>query len=178
MSTLRRILVDGGSGAGKTTFARRLCDLWQEDCGQPVQLVSLDFFYPGWHGLEEASRMVVDDVLTADSPGYTPWDWKRSVPLPRVALDPRLPLLVEGCGALSRRSAALAELTIWLDMDADRRRERALSRPDGAGFGPWWEVWAAQEQKHWERNRPWELASLMVEPSTLFRTSPEGLESF
>ena len=90
MSTLRRILVDGGSGAGKTTFARRLCDLWQEDCGQPVQLVSLDFFYPGWHGLEEASRMVVDDVLTADSPGYTPWDWKRSVPLPRVALDPRL----------------------------------------------------------------------------------------
>lgn len=158
---LRRILVDGGSGAGKTTVARRLQTHWSALCGEPVQLVSLDDCYPGWDGLAEGSRMVVEHILRPVAPGYRRWDWERSEPAGWVALDPALPLIVEGCGALSTASAPLVGLSLWLDLAADQRKQRALGR-DGEGYAPWWDRWAAQEAEHWRRNRPWQLATLSL----------------
>ncbi|MDN5564456.1 AAA domain-containing protein [Luteococcus japonicus] len=160
---VRRIIVDGGSGAGKTTFARRLVERWGVLCGESVQLVSLDDCYPGWHGLAAASRMVVADILRAHDPGYRRWDWERREPADWVALDPGLPMVVEGCGALTHDSARLADLSFWLDMPADERRSRALAR-DGASYEPWWEVWAAQEAEHWRRHEPQRLACMVVIP--------------
>lgn len=167
MSVLRRILVDGGSGAGKTTFASRLRDQWEAECGLPVQLVSLDAFYPGWHGLAAASRMVVDDVLASTRPGYWQWDWDRGRQDHWVPLDASLPMVVEGCGAITPASAALSDLKIWLQLDASQRRARALGRPDGDGFAPWWETWARQEQEHWDAHHPELLADLVVPARSL-----------
>ncbi|MEL4358533.1 MULTISPECIES: cobalt ABC transporter [unclassified Luteococcus] len=161
MTVLRRVLIDGGSGSGKTSFARRLQARWSQWSAEPVQLVSLDDCYPGWQGLAEGSRMCATDILHPTSPGYRRWDWERSQPANWVALDPALPLIVEGCGALSRESAPLAQLTVWLQLDQAERKRRALGR-DGDGYAPWWEVWAAQEAEHWRRNQPWRLATVLL----------------
>lgn len=154
------VLLDGGSGAGKTTLARRLHRDLEARLGT-IQLVSLDDVYPGWHGLAAASELVWQSILRPASPGYPGWDWARDQPSGWRGLDPQLPIIVEGCGAISHRSAALANVRIWYEMDAGLRQERALGR-DGDGYRPWWDTWAAQEAAHWQANQPWELADLIV----------------
>lgn len=154
------VLLDGGSGAGKSTLAGRLREQLTARIG-PTQLVSLDDAYPGWYGLAAASDWVWQTILRPADPGHPTWDWAANKTAGWRTLDPTLPIIVEGCGALSRRSAPLASCRIWYERDARMRRDRALQR-DGEGYRPWWDAWAAQEAAHWRVNRPWELADLIV----------------
>ena len=136
------VLIDGPSGAGKTTFAGAVGRL------TGLRVVHLDDFYPGWSGLSEASRMVVDDVLHPTRPGYRRWDWEADAPGEWVALDPRQSLVIEGVGAVTAASISAAEdlgevLTVRIDAPVDLRRTRALARD--VGYEPFWEMWAAQE---------------------------------
>ena len=156
------VMIDGGSGSGKTTLAHTLADAVAPRLG-PVQVVSLDSVYPGWHGLDAASRAVHETILRAEDPGYQGWDWNREAPSEWHQIDGRLPLIVEGCGALTPASAALASTRLWLQMDAVRRKTRALDR-DGDDFRPWWDAWAAQEHRHWRRDKPRSLADAIVVP--------------
>lgn len=156
------VLIDGRSGSGKTTLARRLVAAWPVDRLGPVQLVHLDDVYPGWHGLEAASRIVESSVLAAADPGWTTWDWEHGVPGERRTLDPAVSVVVEGAGALTRASSALATLRVWLELDDSTRRVRALRR-DGATYEPWWDVWAEQEERHLAVEGPRALADVVVE---------------
>lgn len=136
------VLVDGPSGAGKTTFA----DAVGRRTG--LRVVHLDDFYPGWSGLAAASRMVVDDVLHPTRPGYRRWDWGADVPGEWVALDPAESLIVEGVGAVTAASISAARrlgevLSVRIDAPVDVRRTRALRRDEG--YEPFWDMWAAQE---------------------------------
>lgn len=153
------VLIDGGAGSGKTTLAEALAEGWDG----PVQVVGMDSFYPGWGGLAAASAMIADDLLRPARPGYTRWDWERSAPAGWVPVDPDLPLVIEGCGALTARNRRLADLAVWCELDADERRRRAIAR-DGELLAVHWEEWEAQEAAHWRANRPWELADLVVAP--------------
>ncbi|MFZ0529660.1 MAG: cobalt ABC transporter, partial [Propionicimonas sp.] len=150
------VLIDGGAGSGKTTLALRLSASWPGPRG--VQVVSLDDLYPGWGGLA-AGADAVPGLVRGD--GYRSWDWGHARPGPWRPLDPRLGLIVEGCGAITQASSALAGLAIWVELDADQRRHRALAR-DGAGFAAHWDDWAAQEAAHWQVDRPRALADLIV----------------
>lgn len=151
------VLIDGGAGSGKTTLAAALAQAWPG----PLQVVGMDDFYPGWGGLVDASRAVAEQVLRPSGPGYRRWDWGRSEPAEWVPIDPSLPLVVEGCGALTPRSRALADLGVWCELDDAERHSRAIAR-DGELFAAHWEEWEAQESEHWRRHRPWELADLVV----------------
>ena len=127
------MLIDGRSGAGKTTLARDLAPLLG------AQLVSLDDVYPGW----------------------TRWDWESGEAAEWHPVDPACPIVVEGCGALSRASRAMATFGIWVDVPAAERRRRALERePD---FASHWREWAAQERAHAAREHPRTLADVIVE---------------
>ncbi|MGN8051403.1 ATP-binding protein [Curtobacterium sp. 22159] len=148
------VLVDGRSGTGKTTLG----DALAERLG--AQVVHLDDVYPGWDGLRAASDAVVTDVLGARS-GYRRWDWAASEPDGWTAVDPRLPVVVEGCGALSRDSAPLATLRVWLEADDRTRWQRAIGR-DGEVFARQWERWAAQEEAFIAAEDPAALADLVV----------------
>ena len=154
------ILIDGGSGSGKTSLATALVGTLNRR-GTAAHLVSLDSFYPGWSGLAAASQMVLDDVLDAE-PGFRQWDWEQDQPGAWVSLPTDQTLVIEGCGALTPATAARATLGLWLERDADRRKELALAR-DGEGFAPYWDMWAAQEADHWRRHDPRSLADVMVE---------------
>ncbi|WP_235426519.1 ATP-binding protein [Curtobacterium sp. MR_MD2014] len=148
------VLVDGRSGTGKTTLG----DAVAARLG--ARVVHLDDVYPGWDGLRAAADAVVSDVLGTPS-GYRRWDWERSEPAEWVSIESHVPLVVEGCGALSRGSAPHATLRVWLEADDDVRRDRAIGR-DGEVFAREWERWAAQERAFIAAEAPAELADLVL----------------
>ena len=151
------VLIDGGAGAGKTTLAAELVASWP---GEPPQLVGLDEIYPGWHGLAAASAMV-PELIT--STGFKRWDWAASAPGEWRSLDPARGLVVEGCGAITPASAALADLTLWLEVPPTERKDRALAR-DGDLFAQHWEEWEAQEEEHWRTQHPATVADVVIRP--------------
>ncbi len=148
----RRVLIDGPSGSGKTTLSKSFSG---------YQILHLDDWYPGWHGLEEGSR-IAEGLLSGELDAYPEWDWQRGQVARWVPVDRSKPWVIEGCGALTKKSAPLADLRIWLDSPPDIARTRGLER-DGAAYLPWWEIWNQQEQEHWQQNRPWELADIVMD---------------
>jgi predicted kinase len=161
------VLVDGPSGSGKSTLADGLDRDGDAGAGLPpgAQLLRLDDVYPGWDGLEEASRHLERHVLGGMRPGGSPrwrrWDWTAHAPAEWHDLDPSRPLVVEGCGALTRTAAVLATHRIWVEADDAVRRARAIAR-DGDAFAREWERWDAQWRAHVGRENPRALADVVV----------------
>lgn len=151
------ILIDGRSGSGKTELARSLVQLWPH-----YQLVRMDDLYPGWNGLDAGSA-AVPGILHALR--WRSWDWAGDRPGSWRELDASRPLVVEGVGAISRASRGLADAALWVDLDATTRRRRALDR-DGDAFAPHWDDWAAREDAFIARERPHELAQLIIDGSS------------
>lgn len=151
------VLIDGGSGSGKTTLARQIVERYPE----AMQLVSLDDVYPGWSGLAAGSAAVAQTILDPTDPHYRRWNWETNQPAEIVELSPALPLVIEGCGAVTPRNAELATFTVFLDIPLHIRKERALAR-DGDAYRPYWEMWARQEAWHWQQHHPEKLADLVL----------------
>lgn len=163
-------LLDGGSGAGKTTLARDLVERLGRDHGLPMRLVSLDSCYPGWHGLAAGAAMI-PGIVHGRPPGHPTWDWDHDRPAGFQPVPDADNLLIEGCGAITRDTMALADVGVWLELAADQRRDRALAR-DGQGYEPWWQTWADQEAVHWATDRPQALADLVIDANTV--AGPDG----
>jgi len=149
------VLIDGRSGAGKTSLARRLVERWPQR--GPVQLVSLDALYPGWDGLEDGVEYARERILAPHARGrigvWQAWDWETGERAESHAVDPSLPLVIEGSGILTAGTEPLGDLRVWVDAPAAARRERALSR-DGDTYRPHWDRWAVQEEQHLRRDEP------------------------
>lgn len=155
------ILIDGRSGAGKTTLAARLARTWPG----PVQVVALDELYPGWDGLESGAETARTDILVPWDAGrparWRRWNWSTSAPGDEAVTSPDAALIIEGSGVLTAASAPLAPIRVWLESPEDTRRERALAR-DGDTYRPHWERWADQEVRHLDRDDPRSLATIVV----------------
>ena len=155
------VLIDGRSGAGKSTLASLILEVVPE-----ARIIRLDNIYPGWHGLEAARDHLREKVLEPLARGqaarWQRWDWAARAPAEWVTVDPVAPLIVEGVGALSAQTRALARFAVWVDLDTALRKERALSR-DGDGFAPHWDQWARDEYTFIERERPREHADMIID---------------
>jgi uridine kinase len=173
-----RILIDGRSGSGKTTLAREIATRVPG-----LQTVALDDLYPGWDGLHEGSERALLDVLRPHADGEVGrsrrWDWAESRYGERFVVSPERPLLVEGAGILTPRSAALADIRVWVEAATDERRRRALQR-DGATYEPHWDRWARQEDRHLAENVPqtWATHTVLADGAQpareAARTSPSS----
>ncbi|MEA9986371.1 ATP-binding protein [Subtercola sp. RTI3] len=152
------VLVDGRSGSGKTDLATELAAAWPA----PVTLVHLDDIYPGWQGLDAASRHIHDELLASDQPRWQRHDWVAGRAAEWASVDPNRALIIEGMGSLSRQNAALATFTIWVELDDSERKRRALAR-DGSAYEPYWDEWAAHELAFIAREQPARLADLVLE---------------
>lgn len=131
------------------------------------QLLHVEDLYPGWDGLEAGSRALAG-VLAQRA--YRRYDWVAGEFSERVVIGPELPLIIEGCGAITREAVTAAQefagpaarvLSLWLECPAGERRRRALAR-DGDMYAPHWNRWAAQEDALYARTRPWLLADAIV----------------
>jgi len=130
-----------------------------------VQLVALDSLYPGWDGLAEGVEYARTTVLVPHARGlvgvWQRWDWEASERAEAHAVDPSLPLIVEGSGVLTPRTALLGDVRVWLEAPEDARRSRALAR-DGDAYRPHWERWAAQEEAHLTEDDPVAQATVTI----------------
>jgi hypothetical protein len=157
------VLIDGRSGAGKTSLTRLLLERWPLEASP--QLLALDSTYPGWDGLDAAVDDVTQHVLLPHAGGqpgqWRRWDWTVGEYAEAHGVDPDLPLVVEGSGILTPVTAGLADVRVWVDSPAASRRERALER-DGDTYRPHWERWARQEDRHLKRDDPAAHATRVV----------------
>ena len=155
------VLIDGRSGAGKSTFA----DLVALRLRGAI-IVRLDDVYPGWDGLRAGAETVRTDVLAplrrGEAGEWPLWDWAANAPSGLSGrCDPAPFVIVEGAGVVTEASARLADVTVWLDAPADARKERALAR-DGDTFRPHWERWAEQEEAHLRDHAPQTRARIVL----------------
>ena len=160
MRTREVVLIDGHSGAGKSEYASTLA------ARHGFELLSLDEVYPGWDGLDAGQALVVQTLLprwlNEGLVEIPVWDWATmSYSSSRVLRDAP-GLVIEGCGAISTASVALASSSIWLDAPESVRYERAIGR-DGEAYRPHWTRWALQEQRflslHHSRERAGEIVA-------------------
>ena len=158
------VLIDGRSGAGKSSLAARLAQRWP--VAGRVQLIALDSLYPGWDGLDAGVERALDGILRPHGRGYLGtwrrWDWARGTDAESHAVDPSLGVIVEGSGLLTPSTTGLGDVRVWVESAEPARKARALAR-DGETYRPHWERWAAQEHIHVERDDPRALATRVVE---------------
>jgi uridine kinase len=157
------VLIDGPSGAGKSTFADAVVREWPD---ASVRLVRMDDLYQGWNGLRAASDRVQEDLLAPLHAGGTGrwrrWDWVAARPAEWHEVGAGHPLIVEGCGCLTRRTAPLADLRVWLTAADDVRKHRALTR-DAGSFDAHWDGWQRQWLDFVARESPDLLADLVID---------------
>ena len=140
-------LLDGPSGAGKTTLS-----------ADPKR------FLIGDDGLLEGVSTVAR-ILNERSAGqdshWQQYDWSQEKLTQWHSVDAREPLLIEGCGALPQGAQNLSQVRLWLDADTELRRERALSRT-GENFAEHWSDWDAQFEEYVRIHNPQSIATLQV----------------
>ncbi len=153
MRALTLLLIDGRAGSGKTTLAERVA------LRTGAQLVHMDDITPGWGGLSLASAALKQLLSVGETPRY---DWHQGRVNGVIAVDLDVPLIVEGCGSITRETIRFAQQSVWVECRTEIRQQRALDR-DGEMFAAFWQQWAEQEAHHLEHERPDLLASIVCD---------------
>ena len=167
------ILIDGRAASGKSSLAADLKNALFKELEQAPRLIHMDDLYPGWEGLQLGAFYLNQQVLQPLSNGKTAhwqlWDWQKAE---RGRADEPgngwrefaggTPLIVEGCGALSRVSSELAHLRVWIEAPKELRHARWIER-DGEKFNDYWHIWAAQEDEFYQQEKSKQLADLVIE---------------
>ncbi len=154
------LIIDGPSGAGKTSLAAAVA------ARLSAPIVHMDSLYPGWDGLAEGvhrlTALVLEPLARGEAPRWRPWDWHGDRWGDPVELGWTSRLVVEGCGSSASPAGELAALRVWMDAPTRLRRRRGIDR-DGQTYSPHWERWAAQEQTLFDRDRTRDRAHLVLD---------------
>ncbi len=176
------ILIDGRTGSGKTTFAAALQNrLFQKGESAP-RVIHMDDLYEGWDGLQAGVDYLIRQILSPlarrEGASWQEYDWTAAgtedqEPGQASKVGARTgawrefrggtPLIIEGCGSLSRIAAEQADLTIWLEAEQGVRLQRLANREDSAGGDTsWFAMWTAQEADFYAREKSDEIADLVI----------------
>lgn len=155
-------LIDGPSGAGKTTLSNVIETKWNS--AVKLQVIHMDDIYPGWDGLAEASAVVLR-MLTERSDGEdTHWqryDWHKKELAEWHSVDAGEPLLIEGCGSMPLGAERYSQARIWCDASVEVRKTRALSRGD-EDFESHWNQWEELYSEFVLVNAPERIATIKL----------------
>lgn len=158
------ILVDGRSGAGKSTFASRLARLFQ------AALVHTDDIAWHLHPIEWAGVLtegVIEPWRRGELVEFRPPGWIDhgrdgvvSVPVTDV-------LVVEGVGAGRAALASSADLVVWVQSNRDEARRRGIERDVQLGRTmaeavAFWDEWMRFEEPFLATDQPWTRAAMTV----------------
>ena len=158
------VLVDGRSGAGKTTFAAGVARLLDGT------LVHTD--YISWHHDPiDWAQLLLDEVISpwrrGEAVSFRPPGWVLKARPGAVEVPPGSLLVVEGVGAGRAELAPWAELVVWVQSDRVTARRRGIARDVEYGRSPgeaeaFWDEWMSAEEPFLAADRPWSRASLVV----------------
>ena len=153
------ILIDGQSGAGKTTLAEHMA------AALGATIVHLDDVYPGWGGLVEGRDRVIADVLrpmrSGSAGSVQTWNWDTDGPGEMLAVLPAPIVIVEGCGISTAESRMLADTVVWVEVPRELRRKRVGER-DGAGATEFHDSWEQDVETHIAVHNPIQTANVVV----------------
>ena len=157
------ILIDGRAGSGKSTLAALIQnELFREGDSLP-RLIHMDDLYEGWDGLQAGvdylQRLILTPITAHRKASWQEFDWSASARGRWREFEGGTPLIVEGCGSISRLAAQAAQIKIWVDSSEPTRFQRWLERE---GNDEYFGKWAAQEAEFYARERSNELADFTV----------------
>jgi adenylate kinase family enzyme len=166
------ILIDGRACTGKSTFATELSESLYKAIEVLPRLVHMDDLYPGWEGLRAGSNYLNQQVLGPIANGKTSrwqvWDWstgtrgRESEPGNGWReFSGGIPLIVEGCGSLSRTTLEMADFSVWLEADLQIRKSRWQERDLGK-FDDKFAIWTSQEDEFYAAEKPELLAKWLL----------------
>ena len=159
--TMPIIVIDGRAGSGKSTLALALQnELFRSGESLP-RIIHMDDLYEGWNGLAQGAdylqRVVLGPLLATGTSAWQEYNWELEARDRWREFSGGTPLIVEGCGSLNRYTRTVANLSVWLDVSPEIRKQRWLER-DGHAFDSYFELWAAQELDFIAREKSPEFA--------------------
>ena len=174
------IAVDGRSGGGKTTLARRLAAVLPDAVLVGTDDVAWKAPMFGW------ADLLAEGVLRPFRAGqhvcHRPSAWvehDRPGAL-EVPVDTRW-LVVEGVGASQLAFDGLLDVAVWLQSDYAEAERRGIARDVASGVNgdeaasvAFWHAWMADEDQFFDRDRPWERADVVVLGTHRGAEDPDG----
>ena len=153
------VAVDGGGGAGKSTFADALA---LRLGGAPV--VRTDDFATWDVPLRWAPRFleqVLEPVARGDVVRYQRSDWQTRTLMDWIEVTPSHFLVIEGVGASQSLFVPFISYAVWIATDRDERLRRGIQR-DGSAMAGEWARWMSEEDEYFERESPVNRADAVV----------------
>jgi hypothetical protein len=157
------LAVDGRSGSGKTTVARRIVDR-----APGAAIVHTDDV-AWYHAMFDWAELISDGVLAplrrGEAVAFRPPPWDARARPGAVTVPAGCPLVVvEGVGIGRRDLAPFFDGLVWVQTDRALAWARGLAR-DGGGAAQeaFWHEWEAAERPFLAAERPWERADAVVD---------------
>ena len=126
----------------------------------------LDDLYEGWSGLATIATRIEHELLPALAAGrpgsIRRWDWAAGRLGSELAVPVVDALILEGVGSYARAYDEHISLLVWVEAPDDLRKKHALDR-DGGVFEPYWDQWAADEERVHAREGTRERADVVME---------------
>ncbi|KIL52088.1 uridine kinase family protein [Jeotgalibacillus soli] len=165
--------IDGGGGAGKSTFARKI----QEQINDVTIIHKDDFYLSKGREMKENPelqpigadydwRRLEEQVLKPLSNGhfarYQRYDWDFDKLAEWYEVKASGVIVVEGVYATRPELHVYYDWTVWIDTPKLTRLNRGIER-DGEQARSMWELyWMKQEDRYFEQIRPFEKVDLRI----------------
>lgn len=170
----RIIAIDGGGGAGKTTFANHLqkeiagsCVVHVDDFYRPPQLrtplVSTNVMNPNFDW-DRLRTLILEAVKNDQDIRYQLYDFEAGTLSGKIISVPRdATIIVEGVWSLQKAFVNMYDYRIWLEAPAALRLERGVSR-EGEGMRQVWEhEWIPIDDYYKQTEEPHRRADCIID---------------
>lgn len=160
------ILIDGHSGSGKSTFAKKLAGklgaavVHTDDIAWYNDIIEWD---------DDLTQGVIVPWQNGHAVSYRPPGWVKMDRPGSVKAASTPTLIVEGVGAGRQSLANIASLVVWVQSDPLVARTRGIERDMESGERPdrveaerFWDEWMQTENPFLAAERPWERAGFIV----------------
>lgn len=175
----RIVAVDGRSGGGKSTLARRLVEAVPDSAMVHVDDIAWHAPMFGW--AELLAQGILEPLRRGEGVSYRPpaWDLHRR---PGVIAIPagRTLVVVEGVGAGRRELTDLIDSLVWVQSDYAEAERRGVARDLASGVNgsahetvEFWHAWMADEIPFLQADRPWDRAAVIAAGTSTHPQPPD-----